>query len=82
MGRIRRYGLVGEGVALLEEVWPCWRRHGLVERGVALLEGCGLVGGDVSLHNIRAMLSQRSFIWALFPLPHSILRLSMSSSRL
>jgi hypothetical protein len=29
-------GLVGEGVALLEEVWPRWRR-------------CGLVGGGVSL---------------------------------
>jgi hypothetical protein len=34
--RIRRYGLVGGGVALLEEMWPCWRR-------------CGLVGGDVSV---------------------------------
>jgi hypothetical protein len=28
-------------VALLEEVWPCWR-------GVALLEGCGLVGVGVA----------------------------------
>ena len=27
------------GVALLEEVWPCWRRCGLVGGGVALLEG-------------------------------------------
>jgi hypothetical protein len=25
-GRIRRCGLVGGGVALLEDVWPCWRR--------------------------------------------------------
>jgi hypothetical protein len=25
-------------VALLEEVWPCWRRCGLVGGGVALLE--------------------------------------------
>jgi hypothetical protein len=30
-------GLVGGGVALLEEVWP-WRRCGLVGGGVALLE--------------------------------------------
>jgi hypothetical protein len=32
----KRCGLVGGGVALLEEVWPCRRR-------------CGLVGGGVSL---------------------------------
>jgi hypothetical protein len=25
-GTIRRYGLVGVGVALLEWVWPCWRK--------------------------------------------------------
>jgi hypothetical protein len=36
--RLRRCGLVGGGVALLEEVWPCWRRCGLVGGGVALLE--------------------------------------------
>jgi hypothetical protein len=41
-------------VALLEEVWPCWRRCGLVGGGVALLEEvwpcwrrCGLVGRGV-----------------------------------
>jgi hypothetical protein len=33
---IRRCGLAGGGVVLLEEVWSCWRR-------------CGLVGGSVSL---------------------------------
>jgi len=32
-----RCGLVGGGVALLEEVWPCWRRCGLIG-GVALLQ--------------------------------------------
>jgi hypothetical protein len=37
MEKIKR-GLVGGGVALLEEVWPCWRRCGLVGGGVALLE--------------------------------------------
>jgi hypothetical protein len=37
-GTIRRCGLVGGGVALLEEVWSCWRRCGLVGGGVALLE--------------------------------------------
>ena len=36
LGRIRRCDLVGGGVALLEEVWPCWRK-------------CGFVGGTVSL---------------------------------
>jgi hypothetical protein len=43
-------------VALLEEVWPCWRRCGLVGGGVALLEEvwpcwrrCGLIGGNVTL---------------------------------
>ena len=35
-GTIRRCGLVGMGVALLEWVWPCWN-------------GCGLVGVDVAL---------------------------------
>jgi hypothetical protein len=36
-------------MALLEEVWPCWRRYGPIGKGVALLEGCGLVGGGVAL---------------------------------
>jgi hypothetical protein len=42
------------GVAVLEEVWPCWRRCGRVG-GVALLEEvwpcwrCGRVGGGVAL---------------------------------
>ena len=39
LGRIRRRGLAGGGVALLEEVWPCWRRCSLAGVGVALLEG-------------------------------------------
>jgi hypothetical protein len=25
-GTIRKRGLVGVGVALMEEVWPCWRK--------------------------------------------------------
>lgn len=29
-GTSRRCGLVGESVALLEEVWPCWRKYGTV----------------------------------------------------
>ena len=37
-GTIRRCGLVGVGVTLLEWVWPCWSGCGLVEVGVALLE--------------------------------------------
>jgi hypothetical protein len=28
------------GVALLEQVWPCWSRCGLVGVGVALLKVC------------------------------------------
>jgi hypothetical protein len=35
---MRRCGLVGVGVALLEWVWPCWSGCGLVGVGVALLE--------------------------------------------
>jgi hypothetical protein len=53
---IRRCGLVGGGVASLEEVWPRWGRCGLVGGGVALLEEvwscwrrCGLVRGSVAL---------------------------------
>ena len=38
-GTIRRCGLAGVGVALLEWVWPCWRKCGLVGGGVALLVG-------------------------------------------
>jgi len=34
-GTIRRRGLVGVGVALLEWVWPCWSGCGLVGVGVA-----------------------------------------------
>ena len=34
---IRRCGLVGVGMALLEEAWPCWRRHGPVGVGMSLL---------------------------------------------
>ena len=30
--------LLGEGMALLKEVWPCWRGCGLVGGGVAVLE--------------------------------------------
>ena len=30
---IRRFGLVGVGVALLEWVWPCWRKCVTVEVG-------------------------------------------------
>ena len=37
-------GLVGGGVALLEEVWPCWRRCGLVGGGVLQEVGLGLWG--------------------------------------
>jgi hypothetical protein len=55
LGRIRS-DLAGGGVALLEEVWPCWRRCDLVGGGVALLEEvwlcwrrCGLAGGGVVL---------------------------------
>lgn len=29
------YGLVGEGVALLEKVWPCWSRCGLAGESVS-----------------------------------------------
>ena len=36
-GTIRRCGLAEVGVALLEEVWPCWGRCYLGV-GVALLE--------------------------------------------
>jgi hypothetical protein len=49
-----RCGLVVGGVALLEEVWLCWRRFGL-DGGVALLEvwpcweKCGFVDGGVAL---------------------------------
>jgi hypothetical protein len=27
LGRNRRCGLIRGGVALLEEVWPCWRSY-------------------------------------------------------
>jgi len=37
-GTIRRCGLVGVGVALLEWVWPCWSKCGLAGVGVVLLE--------------------------------------------
>jgi hypothetical protein len=37
-GTIRRDGLVGMGVALLEWVWPCWSRCGLIGRSMSL---CG-----------------------------------------
>jgi hypothetical protein len=37
-GTIRRCGIAGVGVALLEWVWPCWTGCGLVGVGVALLE--------------------------------------------
>jgi hypothetical protein len=50
-GTIRRCGLVGVGVALLEWERPCWSGSGLVGVGGALLEwewpcwsGCSLVG--------------------------------------
>ena len=32
---IRRHGLVGGGVALLEEVWPFWKMCDLAGGGVA-----------------------------------------------
>ena len=35
-GIIKMCGFVGGGVALLEEVWPCWRRCGLVGKCVLL----------------------------------------------
>jgi len=51
-------------VALLEEVWPCWRRCGLVEGGVALLEevwpcwsGCITVGVDFKSHFLASWMS-------------------------
>jgi hypothetical protein len=55
-GAIRRCGLLGVGVALLEGVWPCWSRYSLSRVSVALLEwvwpcwnGCGLAGMGVAL---------------------------------
>ena len=45
----RMCDFVGVGVALLEEVWPCWRRCGLVGGGVACSRGCDPVGGGVAL---------------------------------
>jgi len=46
-GTIRRHGLVGVGVALLEWVWPCWSGCGLVGVGVALLEEVCHYGGGL-----------------------------------
>jgi hypothetical protein len=37
-GAVWRCGIIGVGVALLEEVWPCWNGCGLVGVGVAFLE--------------------------------------------
>ena len=43
---IRRHGLVGVGVVLLEGAWPCRRRIVLVGIHVGLLEEvCHCVGG-------------------------------------
>lgn len=33
-----RGGHAGGGVAVLEEVWPCWRRRGYAGGGVVMLE--------------------------------------------
>ena len=32
-GAIKKYGLVGVGVALLEWVWPCWRKCVTIQAG-------------------------------------------------
>ena len=55
-GTIRRCGLVGVDVVLLEWVWPGWSGRGLVRVGVVLLgwawpcwSGYGLVGVGVAL---------------------------------
>lgn len=54
--RIRRCGLAGVGVVLLEWTWACWSGHGIAGVGVVFMErvwsywsGCGLVGGSLSL---------------------------------
>ena len=41
-GTIRRCGPVGVGVALLEEVWPCWSRYGLASQPCTCENVCGL----------------------------------------
>ena len=43
-GTIRRCGLVGVGVALLEWVWPCWRK-------------CVTVGAGFEVSYVQAMPS-------------------------
>jgi hypothetical protein len=59
-------------VALLEEVWPCWRRCGLAAGGVALLQEVwpcwkrySLVGGGVVCHCGWALVFQKPCVCGL-----------------
>ena len=60
---IRMYGLVGVGVALLEEVWPCWSGCGPVGVDVALLEEVWLCWSRCDPVGIGMSL----WVWALRP---------------
>ena len=60
---VRRCGLIGGSVALLEEVWPCWRKYVAVGVGFEFLCSRSTQCGETLLVAACRRESSSTWLW-------------------